>query len=329
MTKVTVIIPVYNVENYIEQCLESVINQTLNDIEIICIDDCGSDNSMSIVQQYAEKDSRIKILKNETNQGLGVSRNAGINNAQSEYIFFLDSDDYIMPNILELLYNKMLITKSDIVVSHTKAFPDDDSEETKSRAEEADGWLDKIVTDNYQVTIENYIKSTEDLNCTVWGKLYSADFLKKNHLKFITEKVMHEDNGFWLKVCACMPNLAYINDVGVMYRMRKGSITDVINQRKLHDKKRKHLKLNMLDAFDYIDEYHKENAEFLKNQIKNSCLYNSFFEVRLSFLFRLRWAKDDKMISILGIPLYRERIKNNYKLHRLLGVQVYKKALEV
>ncbi|MEE3349561.1 MAG: glycosyltransferase family A protein [Candidatus Gastranaerophilaceae bacterium] len=100
---VSVIMPVYNKEEYIEKCLDSAINQTYKNIEIICVNDCSTDKSLEILEKYAQKDSRIKIINNETRQRAGISRNIGIENSTGEYVFFLDSDDYIEKNCIESL----------------------------------------------------------------------------------------------------------------------------------------------------------------------------------------------------------------------------------
>ena len=104
MPKVSVIIPVYNVEPYLRECLDSVIHQTLRDMEIICIDDCSTDRSWDILQEYSAKDTRIVLLKNEKNAGQSVARNRGIEVATGEYIQFVDSDDYILADAMERLY---------------------------------------------------------------------------------------------------------------------------------------------------------------------------------------------------------------------------------
>ena len=95
MIKISVVIPVYNVENYLEKCLDSILNQTLREIEIICIDDCSIDNSYFILEEYSKKDSRIVIIKNNINKGVSKSRNIGINISKGDYIAFIDSDDYV------------------------------------------------------------------------------------------------------------------------------------------------------------------------------------------------------------------------------------------
>ena len=104
MPKVSVIIPVYNVENYLRQCLDSVVNQTLSDIEIICVDDGSTDNSGKILDEYATKDSRIKVIHKE-NGGYGKAMNVGLDNAIGEYIGIVEPDDYIALDMYETLYN--------------------------------------------------------------------------------------------------------------------------------------------------------------------------------------------------------------------------------
>ena len=113
MYKLSVIIPVYNVENYLRECLDSITSQTVKDIEIICIDDGSTDNSPKILKEYQKKDSRIKIITKE-NGGQASARNLGIKKAQGEYIAFIDSDDFIESEMLEKLYTKAKDNNLDI-----------------------------------------------------------------------------------------------------------------------------------------------------------------------------------------------------------------------
>ena len=126
MVKVSVIIPVYNVEDYLKECLDSVLSQTLKDIEVICVDDCSTDDSLKILQEYANKDDRIKIIKNEKNSGQGFSRNEGIKKATGEYIGFVDSDDWVDKKGLELLVDYLSKNDIDLVMNpfHMIAFSD-------------------------------------------------------------------------------------------------------------------------------------------------------------------------------------------------------------
>ena len=113
--KVSVIIPVYNTENYLRKCLDSVCNQTLRDIEIVCINDCSPDSCLEILKEYASKDERIKIIDFKENKGAACARNAGIDAAQGEYLGFVDSDDFIDLDFYEKLYNKAIETGADAV----------------------------------------------------------------------------------------------------------------------------------------------------------------------------------------------------------------------
>ena len=120
MPKVSVIIPVYNTENYLKKCLDSVCNQTLKDIEIICINDCSPDGCLEILREYASKDERIKIIDFKENKGAACARNAGIDAAQGEYLGFVDSDDFIDLDFYEKLYNKAVETGADAVKGKIK-----------------------------------------------------------------------------------------------------------------------------------------------------------------------------------------------------------------
>lgn len=115
--KISVIIPVYNVERYIARCLDSILAQSFQDFEVVIVDDCGTDNSMMIVEQYASKDDRFVVRHNKQNMGLMWTRREGYLNARGEYFVFCDSDDYLLPDSLGLLYEAICSTQADIVVS--------------------------------------------------------------------------------------------------------------------------------------------------------------------------------------------------------------------
>ena len=120
MTQVSVIIPVYNTEKYLPKCLESVCNQTLKDIEIICVNDASPDNSLAVLQEYAKNDNRIKLINFTENKGAAAARNAGIDAATGEYIGFVDSDDFVDLDFYEKLYTKAKETDADAVKGNYK-----------------------------------------------------------------------------------------------------------------------------------------------------------------------------------------------------------------
>ena len=121
--KISVIIPVYNVEKYLRECLDSVVNQTMRDIEIICVNDGSTDNSLDILKEYATKDDRIIVI-NQTNGWLSAARNSGLKIAKGEYIQFVDSDDYLELNACETAYKYALQYNADVVVWGYKNFPE-------------------------------------------------------------------------------------------------------------------------------------------------------------------------------------------------------------
>ena len=119
---VSVLIPVYNVEKYLSRCLDSLINQTLTDIEIICVNDGSTDGSLKILKQYQEKDNRIVIV-DKKNGGLPSARNAGLDRARGQYVGFVDSDDYVEPSMFETLYKTAKKKNSEVVICGAQIFP--------------------------------------------------------------------------------------------------------------------------------------------------------------------------------------------------------------
>ena len=191
--KVSVIIPVYNTEEYLEECIDSVINQTLEEIEIICINDGSTDNSLEILNASAEKDRRIKVLSHE-NKGLGATRNVGIDLAKGEFIYFLDSDDFIDPNTLEETYSLAKEKDLDCVIFQGITYDD----ENKRFYEERYYTMDHLISD----TVFNY-KDIQDiifsLSVNVGHKLFKREFLLRTNARF-PNNLIFEDNPFHFKV---------------------------------------------------------------------------------------------------------------------------------
>ena len=213
--KISIIIPVYNVEPYLRECLDSVINQTLKEIEIICIDDCSTDNSYQILEEYAKKDSRIIVLKNEKNSGQGPSRNRGIKISNGEYIFFMDSDDYISPNFVDELYKTGKQFNSDIVT-------------TFNIYNYINKKLSKTIWNTYYNTKKEKNKIYTNpfdrmriyLQC---NKIYKREFLINNSLFFDEIKGGSEDSDFNLRVSTHEPSININNNAVYYYRIRNDS----------------------------------------------------------------------------------------------------------
>ena len=223
MSKVSVIIPVYNVEKYLSKCLDSVIEQTFKDIEIICINDGSTDNSQNILQEYAKKDNRIMVV-NQENSGLSVARNIGIAKASADYISFIDADDFIHPNFLKILYNVIQETKSDIAGCNFQKIKGDSDIIPKPTTIKA-----IVNTSPLQVLLhrKNYI------HFNVWNKLYRRTVIRD--VRF-PEGICFEDWVFNTIVFDNAKNFAWINQPLYGYRITNNSIMrSSFNEKKLQD----------------------------------------------------------------------------------------------
>ena len=180
MPKVSVIIPIYNVEKYLRECLDSVVNQTLKDIEIICINDGSTDNSGLILEEYGNNDKRIKVIHKE-NEGAAIARNVGLKIAEGEYLSILDSDDYFELNMLEDMYKEAVENDLDIIICRAKDLDNITKEIKENKNSIKKEYLPNKDIFNYK-DIPNYI-----FNFSVgwsWDKLYKRDFIQKNKLEF-------------------------------------------------------------------------------------------------------------------------------------------------
>ena len=220
MVKISVIIPIFNVESYLSKCLKSVINQSLEDIEIICINDGSSDNSFKILKDFSKKDSRIKII-NQSNHGLAYSRNIGIKNSTGDYILFLDSDDYIDVNTLEKLYNLAIKNECDLILFKLLNFDD------KSGDKFADEYFDmKFLKNMIADNIFNWrdVKNRLfDISVTAPGKLYKRELIKD--IEF-PENLIFEDNLFFTKTIFNSDKIFFYDEYLYYRRIRSNSITN-------------------------------------------------------------------------------------------------------
>lgn len=208
--KISVIVPVYNVEKYIRKCIESIINQTFKDIEIIIVNDGTKDNSIKIAEEYLS-DKRIKIV-NKENGGLASARNAGMRVAKGEYICIIDSDDYIEENMLEILYNES--QGNDIVICNNyDHYEKDNSYKVKKK------------NDCIKNIDEEGIYFWGYVGLEVWNKLYRRKFLTENNVNDI-EGIVHSDVFFNIKTLFLAKKVKYIDKPLYHYiSSRPGSIT--------------------------------------------------------------------------------------------------------
>lgn len=233
MAKISVVIPVYNVKNYLEKCLNSVCNQTFEDIEVICVNDSSTDDSLKILNQFAEKDNRIKIINFEENKGVSTARNIGIETAKGEYVGFVDSDDYIDLDFYEKLYNKAVETSAEIVKGADLTVVD----------------FDKTV----QVREINSEIDKNKLNfwCQYTTAIFKKDFLDDFGIRFDKRMIVCEDLAFTTKAAICANMVSLENSVKYYYIRRDNSL----DSKKYSSAKVESLLLFAEIIFDYVKQY--------------------------------------------------------------------------
>ena len=227
--KISIVIPVYNTEKFIDTCLESCITQTLKDIEIIIVDDCGSDGAIAIAENYAKKDSRIKIIHHEKNKGLGGARNTGINVAIGEYLWFLDSDDYIAENSCQILYDYAKEKDLEIIQFSSCNFKEINNTKIFSLNLLNNPWTkSKLLNPS-----DKKSGLSGCPNVTAWSYIAKTSLIKNFEFR---EGVYHEDVDFTLKLFSKCKRFETVSYTAYYYRINPDSITNTtLSERRLND----------------------------------------------------------------------------------------------
>ena len=209
---VSVIIPVYNVEKYLDKCLDSIINQTYKNLEIICINDGSIDSSFEILQKYAQKDNRIKLV-NQENKGLGATRNVGLEIAEGEFISFIDSDDFVDKNLYKNCIEK-IAPDIDVIVFGAKTV------NLKKNKIYSGQYSSKRFHENFN------LKDLFNIYTVAWNKLYRHSFLKEHSIIFDTPKT-GEDQTFFIKVALNVKNIFILKkDFYYYIKYRNGALSN-------------------------------------------------------------------------------------------------------
>lgn len=278
---ITVIIPIYNVEKYLKKCIDSILHQTYQTMEIILIDDESTDESGSICDEYAKKDNRIKVI-HKKNGGVSSARNAGLNNANGKYVAFIDADDYIENNMFEKMINQFEKNeKLDIVVCGTKNVDEDGNVLKTSNM--------KVETiDN--VTFLKEILNENKINSVIWDKVFKRDLINKS--RFNEKTKISEDLEFVINIIDRINEVEIIPDILYNWLVRKDSATktkfndnwkkeiiiceNIINltERKYKELKRvaikRYIRINITcykKILDY-DKYNKQERKYIRKNIK-------------------------------------------------------------
>ncbi|HIS88839.1 TPA: glycosyltransferase [Candidatus Avigastranaerophilus faecigallinarum] len=232
MTKISIIVPFHNVEKYISKCLTSLIYQSLEDIEIICINDASTDDSKNIVQHYVENDTRIILLNVDNVSGQSYARNIGINVASGEYIGFVDSDDWVELDMFEKMYNKAKSVDSDITMCQAQLY--DDKEQTLYtndyyNLKSLEKYGDKVFTP------EETKDEILNINVVLWNKIYKREFLQNISAKF-QDGYIYEDLPFFFETYLKAQRINILWEASYYYRQNRQFSTMQNSDKKVYDR---------------------------------------------------------------------------------------------
>ena len=263
MIKVSIIVPFYNVENYIEKCLQSLVNQTLEDVEILLVNDGSQDNSETIAKQFVEKYPNKIIYLEKENGGLSDARNYAIPYAKGEYIAFLDSDDYVETNMYEEMYNKAKKEDLDYVECDFLWEYPDKTLESKGK--------------QYNNKKEMFIHT----RVVAWNKLIKREIVQNNHLEF-PKGYRYEDVEFFYKLLPFIHHYGIVQKPLIHYVQRENSISNVQNTRTKE----------IIDVLGHVIEYYKENNLFEEYQKEIEYTYARY--ILCSSMLRMVMIEDKK-----------------------------------
>ena len=251
---VTISIPIYNCENHLINCLQSVVNQKYKNLEVQLVDDLGNDNSMQVAEDFIQKhpDFHFKILRNEKNSGLSVVRNVGIDNAQGKYIFFLDSDDEITPDCISKMVEIAEREHVEMVCGNVRTIKLESKEEID--AFRLYNTQEKI-TNNTEI-FESFIQGRFPVPS--WNKLILLDFLKQNKLYF-KEGLFAQDSLQSFETALVLNSVFFLKDDTYIYYLHQDSV--------IHNRKKKHFDNWITIATEFEKHYQKEQNPERKIQI--------------------------------------------------------------
>lgn len=285
---ISVIIPVYNVEKYLEKCLNSIVNQTLDNIEIILVEDCSTDKSLEICKRYSYKYDNIKLIQHEVNKGLSAARNTGLEYASGKYIGFIDSDDWVDKYMFEKLYKHIQDNDADIAICGIMSILKN-GEKIKSKMPQNE------VLYTQEEILNNFFDS--NISAHAWDKLYKKELFVNNNIRY-PEGKYYEDVYPTYKLLSKSKKVVIIKEYFYNYNRRDESITTSEFSEK------------NLDALEQLDNIKKD---MISNNIYDSYKYG--YESRYA-----RNLMDNLIIKLIKNKsnfdinkFYKLKIKNNYK----------------
>lgn len=317
MVKVSVIVPVFNLEKYIEQTIISILKQTLQEIEIIIVDDGSTDSSYEICTRFTQQDSRISLYRQENDGAPGKARNVGLSKAQGETVIFFDGDDIMHPTMLEEMYLSLKASQADAAICNFEMIDEEHNKVGQANIAE----IKKKISKDHRAYF--------DLWPFPCNKLYSTVFLRNTKVLFL-EKVFGQDLGFYYSILAHEPNVTLIEKTLLSYLVREGSITKNKKTRKKHADIVPVFK-QIYSEFAKIGKLEKYN-DVLNAKLLAKLLFKSeyfvfdedqqYLNMLVDYLHEIdpNWDKDNQhyyTLSTVEKIYYKMLFK--YRLYRLLG----------
>lgn len=280
MAKISVIVPVFNAQKYLADCLDSLLCQTFKDIEIICVNDGSKDDSLRILKEYAARDGRIRVFS-QRNRRQGAARNLGMQKSSGNYIFFVDADDWLDENALELLWKKARESDADIVLTGTRLY--DENKNSLNR-----DWCnyekEKDLTDG--IPPRDFFR----MMAPCCSRFHKAEFIKNNHIRFI-EHCFYEDNSWGGVTSLLAEKIGFIPNV-YCYRQHSGSTTGIKDHK----------------VFDWVKDFKYFCRQVKKRKISSSALKMAYFWYLRNFLYYMeQLSEKNKKIfyaKITGVLKY-------------------------
>lgn len=293
MDLVSVIVPVYNVEKYLEQCVNSILNQSYKLIEIILVNDGSKDSSGELCEILAKRDDRILVVHKD-NEGLGLARNTGLKYVKGKYVTFIDSDDYADPDLIENLYSAIKENNADACIGGFKRVNDDGKVIYKEIYEKKIYEKEKCTCELLPRMLGSSPEKSDSIRMSVWNVLYSTEIIRRNNLDFPSEReYISEDIIFDIKFYRYCRRCVVVNNSSYNYRVNNTSLTQSYKK----------------DKFNKVKFLYNEISKMIKRYgLIDECLVR----LQRQYFVNVRYCITQEKKTISGLNMS-ERIKNiNY-----------------
>lgn len=304
MPKVSIIVPVFNVEKYLKECLDSILAQSLKEIEVICVDDGSTDKSPQILDRYQKKDKRIKVIHKD-NSGYGNTMNVGLDVATGRYIGIVESDDYIDKNMFKVLYEAAEVNQVDLVKSDHYTFSSIGNKKNVS--------YKNICDSEFYNKVINAEEVPEVLHFTMmnWTGIYKRDFIVENNIRHNeTPGASFQDNGFWIQTIMLAKRMYFINRAFYYYRQDNPN-SSINNKAKVYC---------ICDEYLFMENFFSRHQEF-SSKLRAEFIVKKYFNYMNSFN---RIAREYRMEFLEHIAHeFEENIKNLGHIKKEIDPWVY------